>query len=125
MRFNFTIFFLCIILYACNQAKDRGALIPMETMKVVVWQLMKVDELYTRKSIADSTWKSDKKNVQFYHQIFELNKIDKAQFYKQMDNMKMHPNQFKELMDSVNELSKREKNSIIQPAKKLQMTKQF
>ena len=89
--------------------------IDINKMKVVVWQLMKADEYYGRTIALDTTWRTNKKNVLFYNQIFELNKIDRAQFYKQMTNMEANPAHFKELMDSVNELSKREKNVLKPP----------
>ena len=81
----------------------------VETMQTVVWQLMQADEYYTRVSVIDSTWKADKKNVEFYQQIFDLNKVDRVEFYKTIDYLQRHPIEFKELIDSVNELSKREK----------------
>ena len=74
--------------------------------------------VYLRKNLKDSTWKGTKKNVQFYKQIFELNKVDRNQFYKQMVNLESHPVEFKALMDSVEELSKREKNKPILNPKK-------
>jgi hypothetical protein len=119
MRYRFTILYLGCIFFSCNNQKAQEPQIPMEKLKIVVWQLMKVDELYTRKSQADTTWKNEKKNLQFYQQIFELNKIDKVQFYKQMDYLKTHPADYKELIDSVNEVSKREKIIIDKLIKKV------
>jgi hypothetical protein len=119
MRRFLMISFISLLHFSCSNEKQYENEIPIDKMKVVIWQLMKADELYTRKSVADSTWKVNKKNVEFYHQIFELNKVDRVQFYKQMDEMKAHPAEFKELMDSVNELSKREKNRSIEGIKKI------
>ena len=48
----------------------------------------------------------------FYQQIFDLNKVDRAQFYKQIEYLEGNPVEFKVLMDSVNELSKREKKPL-------------
>lgn len=110
MRSYLSIFIICVWLVACNYKSTNEQQIPFEKMKVVVWQLLKADELYARKSVTDSTWRNSNKNVQFYLQIFELNKIDRTQFYKQMEKLKAHPVEFKTLMDSVESLSKREKN---------------
>jgi hypothetical protein len=85
----------------------------MDKMKVVIWQLMKADEFFIRKAFADSTWKNSRKNVEFYQQIFNLNKIDRVQFYKQINYLETHPADFKILMDSVNELTKREKKPLV------------
>lgn len=119
MRPLLYIFIVFSLIVACTNEVKNEQQIPFEKMKVVVWQLLKADELYARKSTADSTWRVTKKNVSFYQQIFELNKIDRIQFYKQMENLKSHPVEFKTLMDSVEALSKREKNKTIPAPKKL------
>jgi hypothetical protein len=118
MRPFISLFILFVLLVACNNKAKNEQPIPFEKMKLVVWQLLKADELYLRKNLKDSTWKGTKKNVQFYKQIFELNKVDRNQFYKQMVNLESHPVEFKALMDSVEELSKREKNKPILNPKK-------
>jgi hypothetical protein len=86
--------------------------IPMDKMKVVLLQLMQADEYYTRMSTIDTSWKIHKKNVQFYKQIFELNKVDRVDFYNTIGYLQKHPVDFKELMDSTNALSKREKLNL-------------
>jgi hypothetical protein len=102
------ILFSCIIL-GCQTKSAKDRLVDMKTMQTVVWQLMQADEYYTRVSVVDSTWKADKKNIEFYQQIFDLNKVDRVEFYNTINYLQRHPIEFKELMDSVNELSKREK----------------
>ena len=94
---------------ACGRSSQPKGGIPIDKMKVVVLQLMKADEHFSRVSAVDSTWRIQKKNLVFYQQIFDLNKVDRAQFYKQIEYLEGNPVEFKILMDSVNELSKREK----------------
>ena len=105
---------ICFLIFSCKQDKKQIKLIEFYKMKLVVWQLMKADEFYIRSSVGDSTVKTNKKNVQYYQQIFNLNNIDRTDFYKNIEYYESHPIEFKVLMDSVNELSKREKN-IIKP----------
>ncbi|MCE2675605.1 MAG: DUF4296 domain-containing protein [Sediminibacterium sp.] len=100
---------LSFIVWGCQSKAAKDKRVDMKTMQTVVWQLMQADEYYTRVSVIDSTWKIDKKNVEFYQQIFDLNKVDRAEFYNTIDYLQRHPIEFKELIDSVNELSKREK----------------
>jgi hypothetical protein len=102
------IIFSCILL-GCSTPAAKDKRVDSRTMQRVVWQLMQADEYYTRVSLVDSTWKADKKNIEFYQQIFDLNKVDRVEFYNTIDYLQRHPIEFKELMDSVNELSKREK----------------
>ena len=119
MRNCFTILIFSLLIVACHSETTNEQSIPMEKMKVVTWQLMKADELFTRKSVTDSSWRNSKKNVEFYQQIFELNKVDRVQFYKQIIQLESHPVEFKTLMDSVEQLSKREKNKVIQAINKV------
>jgi len=119
MRHYYLIYLLSFFFVCCKHNSPNKQQIPFEKMKVVVWQLMKADELYTRKSVTDSTWRVSKKNVEFYLQIFQLNKVDRVQFYQQLDALAAQPNDFKILMDSVEQLSKREKNETFEAIKKL------
>ena len=100
---------LSCILWGCQTKAAKDKRVDSRTMQTVVWQLMQADEYYTRVSVVDSTWEADKKNIEFYQQIFDLNKVDRVEFYNTIDYLQKHPIEFKELMDSVNELSKREK----------------
>jgi len=100
---------LSCILWGCSAPSTKDKRVDMKTMQTVVWQLMQADEYYTRVSIIDSSWMADKKNIEFYQQIFDLNKVDRVEFYNTIDYLQRHPLEFKELMDSVIELSKREK----------------
>jgi hypothetical protein len=109
---NLILFFLLIIcIAACNNKQDP-VILPIGKMKVVMWQLIRADEYYTRKSFSDSTFKKNKMNVKYYQQIFDLNKVDRADFYKTINYYYSHPVLFKEVLDSVSELSKREKKPI-------------
>ena len=104
------IFLILLFMSSCKFLEPKKALLDMNKMKVVVWQLMQADEYYTSVSFLDSTWKLNKKNVQMYQQIFNLNKVDRLDFYNTINYLERHPLEFKQLMDSVNEVSKREKH---------------
>jgi hypothetical protein len=104
---------LVSLLFAFCRGKEHENKIPIDKMKVVVWQLMQADELYGRQVVLDSSWKAQRKNVQFYQQIFDFNKVDRKHFYDQIDYLEAHPTEFKVLMDSVDALSKREKNEAL------------
>jgi len=112
MRNALLIFLLAVL--SCKSTNTKDNLIDINKMKVIVWQLMQVDEYYTRASLLDSNWKLGKKNVQMYQQIFDLNKVDRVAFYKTIGYLERHPIEFKKLMDSANEVSKREKLQQIQ-----------
>lgn len=102
-------------LLACNQQKSAPKLLEMNQMKVIVWQLMQVDEYYNLRYNSDSTWRIGKKNIQMYKQVFDLNKVSSADFYKTIDYLERHPVEFKRLLDSTQALTKRENKERIRP----------
>ena len=95
----------------CKEKKSND--IPKEKMQAVVLQLMKADEHIARMSAQDTTWKKSSKSAELYQKIFDLNNVDRVQFYKQMEFIIAHPIELKALLDEVNELSKREKNTLV------------
>jgi len=100
---------LAVFMLSCKHEQKPPNAIPLDKMKVVLWQLMQADEYYARASVIDTTLKLEKKNVQLYKQIFALNKVDRAAFYATLTYLQKRPIEFKELMDSTYALSKREK----------------
>ena len=103
------IIILCLFILSCQDKEQPKNMVPFDKMKVVLYQLMKADEYYTRSVSADTAMQLEKRNIQFYKQIFELNKVDRNDFYATLTYLQKRPIEFKELMDSAYELSKREK----------------
>lgn len=100
---------LCLFILSCQDKEQPKNMVPFDKMKVVLYQLMKADEYFTRSVSADTTMQLERKNIQFYKQIFELNKVDRNDFYETLTYLQKKPIEFKVLMDSAYELSKREK----------------
>ncbi len=99
-----------VLIAACSSEKsNNGKLLSIETMQITVWQLMQVDELLSRQLQADTTLNPNLEKAKYYQRVFNLNKVDRVQFYKTMDYLDKHPVEMKVLMDSVEALSKREK----------------
>ena len=103
-----------VFLAACTSKKTaKEEILPIKTMQQTVWQLMQVDEFLSRQIQSDTTFKPSLEKAQYYQRVFDLNKVDRAQFYATMDYLDKHPVDLKELMDSVEALSKREKLDFI------------
>ena len=103
-----------LLLGACDSKKaEKEAILPIKTMQETVWQLMQVDEYLSRQIQTDTTIKLSLVKAQYYQRVFNLNKIDRVQFYTTMDYLDKHPVEMKVLMDSVEALSKREKLTLI------------
>lgn len=109
-----TISIAILFLVACSSKKtEKGTILPIKTMQRTVWQLMQVDEYLSRPIQTDTTIKPSREKAQYYQQVFNLNKVNRVQFYATMDYLDKHPIALKELMDSVEALSKREKLDFI------------
>ena len=103
-----------LLLGACSSEKaEKEAILPIKTMQQTVWQLMQVDEYLSRQLQTDTTVKPSIEKAQYYQRVFNLNKIDRVQFYSTMAYLDKHPVEMKALMDSVEALSKREKLELI------------
>jgi len=99
---------------ACSSKKaEKEAILPIKTMQQTVWQLMQVDEYLSRQIQSDTTTKPSLEKAQYYQRVFNLNKIDRVQFYATMAYLDKHPVDMKALMDSVEALSKREKLDLL------------
>jgi hypothetical protein len=103
-----------LLLGACSSKKaENEAILPIKTMQQTVWQLMQVDEYLSRQIQSDTTVKPSLEKAQYYQRVFNLNKIDRVQFYATMAYLDKHPVEMKVLMDSVEALSKREKLDLL------------
>jgi hypothetical protein len=109
-----TIILGILFLAACTSSETKkGMLLPIKTMQQTVWQLMQVDEYLTRQIQTDTTIQPSLRKAEYYQRVFNLNKVDRVQFYTTMDYLDKHPVEMKVLMDSVEALSKREKLALI------------
>ena len=103
-----------LLLGACSSKKaEKEAILPIKTMQQTVWQLMQVDEYLSRQIQSDTTTKPSLEKAQYYQRVFNLNKIDRVQFYATMAYLDKNPVKMKALMDSVEALSKREKLDLL------------
>ena len=103
-----------LFLTACATKKSsKQTLLPIEKMQQTVWQLMQVDEYLSRQIQSDTLVQPSLEKAKYYQRIFDLNKVDRVQFYGTMDYLDLNPVAMKELMDSVEALSKREKLALV------------
>jgi parvulin-like peptidyl-prolyl isomerase len=81
-------------------------------MKLVMWDMMKADELYMRILGKDSTARFRKENIRLYEEVLLLHKTTKGQFDSSYKYYEAHPIEFKLLIDSLEAFSVREKNQV-------------
>jgi hypothetical protein len=96
----------CITGTACR-SKYHNQLVP-DTMKVVMWDMLKADELYNRMVLKDSTLRNSKENIRLYEEVFLLHHITKKQFDDTYKFYESNPVEYKTLLDSVESYAQRE-----------------
>ncbi len=101
----FFIFLLALI--SCNSKVNKDQqIIPINEMRKIVWDMFKADEYYVRISSIDTLDKNQTGNLKLYDQVFRAYGISKKQFYYSYQYYQSHPDLFKTLIDSVDALSK-------------------
>lgn len=106
-----SIFLVCLLGVSCKSAYEKSIL-PVDSMKVVMWDMLKADELYLRILAKDSTAKKRKENIRLYEQVFLIHRISKGKFDSSYKYYETHPVQFKILIDSLESFSMRERDKI-------------
>ena len=112
MKYLACIFLLsCTVTIACRNSNNKEIL-GIDSMKVVMWDIMKSDELYLRILAKDSSARRRKENIRLYEQVFYIHHLHKGLFDSSYRFYEAHPVQFKLLIDSLEAYSKREKEKF-------------
>jgi len=100
---------ICLSVLACKKTPKDQVILPINTMKLAMWDIMQADEWYTQTTLKDSLNKRYKENIQLYEQVFAIHGTTRKQFYNSYKYYETHPKEFKELMDSVYAFKERQK----------------
>jgi len=107
------LFSVCIIvgMAAC---KSKEQPLPINDMKVIMWDLMKADEWFTVRSSKDSTLLKKNEHIRLYEQVFLIHGVTRTKFYTSYAHYEAHPGEMKTLLDSVNLYSERERQKMFE-----------
>lgn len=95
----------------CSDSSTKEIL-DVNEMKVIMWDMMKADELYTMQQVKDSSLRLQKKNLDYYQIVFSNHKISRETFYKAYAYYEAHPLKMKELIDTLDQYGVRERNRL-------------
>jgi hypothetical protein len=95
--------------FACKSNPIDKNILPINSMKLVMWDILKADEWYTQTAIRDTLHIRLNENFQIYEQVYKIHHIAKQQFYSSYKFYETHPEQFKTLIDSVIAVGDRDK----------------
>jgi hypothetical protein len=82
MIFSFLIL-VCMMGMSCRSSAEKRIL-GIDSMKLVMWDMMKADELYMRILGKDSTARSRKENIRLYEEVLLLHKTTKGPVRQQL-----------------------------------------
>jgi len=99
MRRYWPYFIVLVISFACG--KNTKSVLPVNEMKIVMWDMMNADNWYNSITLKDSMALKDKRNVALYQQVFKTHQITQEQFYNSYHHYELHPDEMKILFDSL------------------------
>ena len=111
-RIKYPIFFALVLLVSCNNGTPRNVL-PVNTMKVVMFDMLKADEWYARKLVGDTLMLRLKEDIPLYEQVFAVHKLTKKEFFESYYYYEAHPIAYKELVDSLESYANKQKLKTI------------
>lgn len=102
--------FLLTVAIACG--KKHSSVLSLNDMKTVMWDMLNADSWYAQTALRDTTGNLNKKNIEWYGQIFVQHDITKEQFYKSYSYYEARPEKMKLLMDSIEAYGTRTKMNL-------------
>jgi len=113
MRQRLVYLLLVFVLLAGGNGGTLKNVLPVNTMKVVMFDMLKADEWYARKLVGDTLMLKVKEDIPLYEQVFAVHKITKKQFYDSYHYYEAHPVAYKELVDSLESYANKQKLKTI------------
>ena len=111
MKYVLSVLLISILFVAGCRSKNQRV-IGIDSMKVVMWDMLRADELYTRMTIKDSLAKGRREDIRLYEEIFALHKITRGHFDSSYKYYASHPADFKILIDSIDAFATRERTKV-------------
>ena len=96
---SFVFVVLCFLALACTSTPKN--VLPVNTMKVVMFDMLKADDWYARIIVGDTLMKKVKDDIPLYEQVFAVHKLTKKEFFDSYHYYESHPVAYKELVDSL------------------------
>ena len=107
-RLIYSLLFALVLLVSCNSGTPKNVL-PVNTMKVVMFDMLKADEWYARKLAGDTLMLRIKDDIPLYEQVFAIHKLTKKEFFDSYHYYEAHPVAYKELVDSLESYANKQK----------------
>jgi hypothetical protein len=102
MRKIIAIFFLIGWMSSCKSKNSTSSILPLDTMRVVIFDFLIADEWHNARVVKDTTEKKFKNSFKMYQEVLDIHKITKGKFDSSFTYYTEHPDKMKILIDTVN-----------------------
>lgn len=100
---------------ACKSKQASGDILPLDSMKLVMWDMMRADEMAVNESIRDTGINKRAHNIPLYKEVLTIHHLTKEQFYNNYHYYLAHPDLNKILIDSLTSFAERKRNQQYGP----------
>jgi hypothetical protein len=90
--------------------KIPSEILPVDTMKIIVWHLIEAGDYATSLKEKDTTIKS--LDTKYFTEVLKLHHLNKGNFFKSFNFYQTHPYFNNVLFDSINAYASRQRNQI-------------
>lgn len=111
---------LLLLLFACSNKKLPAGIIPADSMKLIIWDMLRADQLAVTQSMADTGKIKKDYHLELYQQVFTIHHTTRDEFYKSYRYYLAHPDINKVLNDSLTSYGERKRVEQYMPKKALQ-----
>ncbi len=92
---------LCCLLAACSGSSVPDNVLPPEKMEVVLYDVIRADEMVDFLKLSDSTWQPFSRRTDLYDSIFQLHKVKKETFQNSLRFYQGRPDLLKEVLEAL------------------------
>ena len=105
----FFILLLISLLTSCGggDANRPADVLPPKKMQVILWDMIKADELVSYQSGIDTSVNKKGESIKLYSQVLNIHKISEQEFKRSMEFYQKNPKELKVVLDSLRTISER------------------
>ncbi len=95
-------FIFASFLISCGSDNDRpDDVLPPKKMQVVLWDMIKADELVSYQIERDTTLDRKGKSIELYNEVLRIHKVSEPEFKRSMTFYQKNPKELKVVLDSL------------------------
>ena len=97
---------IVVVIFGCrNENRLPPDIISADKMEVLIWDLLKADEVINQYYRSDSTINPTDSTFKLYNSVLQIHKVSEAEFKESFDYYRSNPEQLKSVIDSLQQRS--------------------